>query len=119
MHAQQYAPSTVWCLVFACRPYAGVLDASCCLLRLSDAEVGEELLRRYVFIHLDKPADKLELMLAMLHKLYALVGGGLVLGGVNWAYGFVVSVTCERSTRLLMCKGSSFQCTGNGRRGWL
>jgi len=26
-----------------------------------------------VFIHLDKPTDKLELMLSMLHKLYALV----------------------------------------------
>jgi hypothetical protein len=26
-----------------------------------------------VFIHLDQPTDKLELMLSMLHKLYALV----------------------------------------------
>lgn len=39
----------------------------------SDYEVGEELLRKYVFIHLSEPADKLQLMLAMLHKLYALV----------------------------------------------
>ncbi len=38
--------------------------------------MGELLLRRYVFIHLDKAADKLELMLAMLHKLYALVSTG-------------------------------------------
>jgi hypothetical protein len=35
--------------------------------------VGEELLRRYVFIHLEHAADKLQLMLAMVHKLYALV----------------------------------------------
>jgi hypothetical protein len=35
--------------------------------------VGEELLRRYVFIHLEHAADKLQLMLAMLHKLYSLV----------------------------------------------
>uniref|UniRef100_A0A383WM53 DNA-directed RNA polymerase subunit beta n=1 Tax=Tetradesmus obliquus TaxID=3088 RepID=A0A383WM53_TETOB len=43
--------------------------------RLSDAAVGEELLRRYVFIHLEHAADKLQLMLAMVHKLYALVNG--------------------------------------------
>jgi DNA-directed RNA polymerase I subunit RPA2 len=43
------------------------------LCRRSDYEVGEELLRKYVFIHLSEPADKLQLMLAMLHKLYALV----------------------------------------------
>jgi hypothetical protein len=41
--------------------------------RQSDYEVGEELLRQYVFIHLSEPADKMQLMLAMLHKLYALV----------------------------------------------
>ncbi len=41
--------------------------------RRSDYEVGEELLRKYVFIHLSEAADKLQLMLAMLHKLYALV----------------------------------------------
>ena len=38
--------------------------------------MGLTLLHRYVFIHLDQAADKLELLLAMLHKLYALVGGG-------------------------------------------
>jgi hypothetical protein len=41
--------------------------------RRSDSQVGEELLRKYVFIHLAEPGDKLQLMLAMLHKLYALV----------------------------------------------
>lgn len=45
----------------------------CTANRQSDYEVGEELLRQYVFIHLSEPADKLQLMLAMLHKLYALV----------------------------------------------
>lgn len=48
--------------------------------RRSDYEVGEELLRKYVFIHLSEPADKLQLMLAMLHKLYALVSGREQLG---------------------------------------
>jgi hypothetical protein len=41
--------------------------------RRSDYEVGQELLDKYVFIHLSEPADKLQLMLTMLHKLYALV----------------------------------------------
>jgi len=57
-----------------------VFDVSCTtaiLLRCrrSDSDVGEELLRKYVFIHLSEPADRLQLMLAMLHKLYALVSG--------------------------------------------
>ena len=38
-------------------------------------QVGEELLRLYLFIHLKHPADKLNLLLFMLHKLYALVSG--------------------------------------------
>ena len=40
-------------------------------------QVGEALLAEYVFIHLDpaRPADKLNLLVAMLHKLYALVCG--------------------------------------------
>jgi hypothetical protein len=37
-----------------------------------DAAVGEDLLRRYVFVHLGHPADKLALLLLMLHKLYAM-----------------------------------------------
>ncbi|KAG2440977.1 hypothetical protein HXX76_003830 [Chlamydomonas incerta] len=43
----------------------------------TDYEVGEALLAQYVFTHLDpaRPADKLALLLAMLHKLYALVCG--------------------------------------------
>ncbi|GFR47172.1 hypothetical protein Agub_g8865 [Astrephomene gubernaculifera] len=46
----------------------------------SDYQVGQALLREYVFIHLapDRPADKLALLLAMLHKLYALVSGAAV-----------------------------------------
>ena len=37
--------------------------------------VAHQLLTEYVFIHLDprRPADKLALLLQMLHKLYALV----------------------------------------------
>ncbi len=37
-------------------------------------QVGEHLLRTLLFIHLDKPADKLQLAMQMLIKLYALVG---------------------------------------------
>jgi hypothetical protein len=44
--------------------------------------VGQELLAKYVFIHLSEPADKLQLMLAMLHKLYALVRAQRVCVGV-------------------------------------
>ena len=40
---------------------------------LTDMEVGKELLRQFVFIHLDHPVEKLQLLLLMLHKLYALV----------------------------------------------
>jgi hypothetical protein len=67
-----------------------------CLCRRSDYEVGEELLRKYVFIHLSEPADKLQLMLAMLHKLYALVScicvtsisGTQLHGVVFWQVGY-------------------------------
>jgi DNA-directed RNA polymerase I subunit RPA2 len=34
-----------------------------------------QLMRECVFLHLDSPLDKLNLLLAMLQKLYALVGG--------------------------------------------
>jgi hypothetical protein len=36
-------------------------------------QVGEYLLRTLLFIHLDHPADKLQLAIQMLLKLYALV----------------------------------------------
>ena len=38
-------------------------------------QIGESLLRQYVFVHLDHAADKFQLLLHMLHKLYALVRG--------------------------------------------
>lgn len=38
--------------------------------------MGEQLLRELLFIHLDAPADKLQLAVAMLLKLYALVSRG-------------------------------------------
>lgn len=38
-------------------------------------QVGQQLLRECIFIHLERPADKLNLLLAMLQKLYALVAG--------------------------------------------
>ncbi len=37
-------------------------------------QVGLHLLREYVFTHLEALPDKMNLLLAMLHKLYALVG---------------------------------------------
>ncbi|KAK9824626.1 hypothetical protein WJX72_011831 [[Myrmecia] bisecta] len=43
--------------------------------RHTDYQVGEYLLANYVFIHLEQPGDKLGLLIAMLHKLYALVSG--------------------------------------------
>lgn len=43
--------------------------------------MGEVLLRENLFIHLDNPADKLQLALQMLLKLYALVRP---CGGPTW-----------------------------------
>lgn len=41
----------------------------------TDIEVGLQLLDDFVFIHLDHPLDKFNLLLQMLHKLYALANG--------------------------------------------
>lgn len=40
-------------------------------------QAGCILLREYIFIHIpeDQPADKLSMLLAMVHKLYAMVAG--------------------------------------------
>ena len=46
-----------------------------CSDSLTDADVGEMLLRRYLFIHLDDDGDKFELLALMLRKLYAFVDG--------------------------------------------
>lgn len=45
--------------------------------RLTDLEVGQTLLRRFIFVHLpsDDPAAKWELLILMLQKLYALGSG--------------------------------------------
>ena len=45
------------------------------VMETSGRQVGQQLLRECIFIHLDNPADKLALLLAMLQKLYALVAG--------------------------------------------
>jgi hypothetical protein len=47
-----------------------VLDAP---LTRSDADVGEQLLRELVFVHLASKHDKFNLLVLMLRKLYALV----------------------------------------------
>lgn len=36
-------------------------------------QIGEIVLRNFVFVHLEQPADKLQLLLAMMHKLYAMI----------------------------------------------
>lgn len=36
-------------------------------------QVGELLLRQYIFIHLSHHGDKFHVLLAMVHKLYAMV----------------------------------------------
>lgn len=41
----------------------------------SEAAVGELVMRKFIFIHLERPADKLNLLVAMMHKLYAMVSG--------------------------------------------
>ncbi|MEW5309998.1 MAG: hypothetical protein WDW38_001834 [Sanguina aurantia] len=41
--------------------------------RKSDHDVGLYLLDKFVFTHLSEPSDKLQMLLQMLHKLYALV----------------------------------------------
>ena len=46
-------------------------------------QIGEQLLRDLLFIHLDQPADKLQLTCQMLLKLFALVSG--------WVHGMVWS----------------------------
>jgi hypothetical protein len=47
------------------------LDVLRCLC--TREQVGLQLLDDFVFIHLDHPLDKFNLLLQMLHKLYALV----------------------------------------------
>jgi len=41
----------------------------------SDLEAGEQLLEDCVFVHLERPADKMALLVLMVQKLYALVDG--------------------------------------------
>jgi hypothetical protein len=59
-----------------------------------------DLLRRFVFIHLEAPGDKLALLVAMLHKLYALVRSGGGGGGVGGLWVATLPVTSSFSGRL-------------------
>jgi len=58
----------------------------------TSAEVAHLLLSEYVFIHLDqrRPADKLALLMQMLHKLYALVSA---CWRCTWAVGYAEGCT--------------------------
>ncbi|KAG7660630.1 RPA135 [[Candida] subhashii] len=42
---------------------------------VSDIEVGKEVLRRIVLVHLSQPIDKFRMLLFMIRKLYSLVAG--------------------------------------------
>ncbi|KAG7195128.1 DNA-directed RNA polymerase I subunit rpa2 [Scheffersomyces spartinae] len=42
---------------------------------VSDIDVGKEVLRRIVLVHLDKSSDKFRMLLFMIRKLYSLVAG--------------------------------------------
>lgn len=42
---------------------------------VSDIEVGKEVLKRIVLVHLEKPEDKFRMLLFMIRKLYSLVAG--------------------------------------------
>lgn len=44
-----------------------------CVLSLPGTQVGEKLLSKCCFVHLESGTDKFSLLLEMLHKLYALV----------------------------------------------
>lgn len=57
------------CIEYLGTHFRVVLDAPS---SLSDFETGLQLLREFVFVHLDSADDKLGLLLQMLHKLYAL-----------------------------------------------
>lgn len=64
-----------------------------------------ELLRKYVFIHLSEPGDKLQLMLAMLHKLYALVrpGGATICTKYGWLFIETQWSSCMLAAMLQGC----------------
>ncbi|KAL4859361.1 DNA-directed RNA polymerase I subunit 2 [Chlorella vulgaris] len=57
------------CVEYLGNLFRAVLDAPA---RKTDHQVGEQLLRELLLIHLDQPADKLQLVVQMLLKLYAL-----------------------------------------------
>lgn len=71
--ASRYGLHTrVQCLEYLGSIFRVTLDVPA---RKTDLQVGEYLLRNFLFIHLDKPADKLQLGIHMLLKLYALANG--------------------------------------------
>lgn len=57
------------CVEYLGSLFRATLDAPA---RKTDHQVGEQLLRELLFIHLDAPAEKLQLTVQMLLKLYAL-----------------------------------------------
>ncbi|CAL5224064.1 g6689 [Coccomyxa viridis] len=58
-----------------CLEYLGSLfrNALDTLARLTDLQAGEVLLREYVFIHVERPLEKLNALIAMTGKLFTLV----------------------------------------------
>ncbi|CAK9217456.1 unnamed protein product [Sphagnum troendelagicum] len=60
------------CLEFIGERFRPVMDVS---NKLPSAAVGEKVLADFVLCHLDNPSDKLNLLIFMLQKLFALVDG--------------------------------------------
>eukprot|EP00899_Mesostigma_viride_P003894 jgi/Mesvir1/13505/Mv10505-RA.1 len=74
-HAQRLGLLTrVQCLEFLGKRLRNVLDVSSAV---SDLQAGEILLQRLVFVHLESNADKFNLLIYMLQKLYGMVNGAV------------------------------------------
>jgi hypothetical protein len=74
-----------------------------CSDSLTDADVGEMLLRRYLFIHLDNDGDKFELLALMLRKLYAFVDGTVSEDNAD---------SLMNQVRAMTCSGCRIDCCG-------
>ncbi|KAK3259971.1 DNA-directed RNA polymerase I subunit RPA2, partial [Cymbomonas tetramitiformis] len=60
------------CLAYLGAHFRDVLDSPS---YKTDVAVGEQLLREYIFVHLDKARDKFNALIHMLRKLYSLAAG--------------------------------------------
>ncbi|CAL8465768.1 g5304 [Coccomyxa elongata] len=70
--AQLGLHTRVQCLEYLGSLFRGIIEAPA---HLTDLQAGEMLLREYVLIHLSQPADKLQALLSMTAKLFAVAAG--------------------------------------------